>query len=365
MHIRKTIRALVRADPLDSCIGSEERVVFFPTAGDFRAARGSGCWNVPVHGWIYTPAEFSRLRRAGLWFVKHLLSRSARRDAPAMALFKERAGALLADNERWRRVAVCLGDGVFKLRRSAASGHFHGRLELPAAQVQALLGAASPRAGDPSAGAWLSFRALTRDDDSRIFEGRVLLLPPEGLSVISDIDDTIKVTQVASRRKMLANTFLHEFTSVPQMAALYQRWAQCGAAFHYVSASPWHLYPFLAEFLAGRHFPEGTFHLRDLRLMPSDLRRTLRPSRRIKFRHARTLLERFPRRRFILIGDSGESDPAIYARLWRDFPRQVEKICIRNVAGDSPSAPRWAQIRAQIPRDKFQLFAHPDEIKCP
>ena len=362
MDFRKSLHTLLHPDPLGSCIGPNEHVVFFPTAADFQTAgeRGGGCWHVPIHGWIYTPAEFSRLRRAGLWFAKHFVSRTARQDAPAMALFQARAGAFLADNERWQRVTIRLGDMLFKLKRSAPSGHFQCRLEVPAEHVYELLTRQSPQATD--SGPWLSFRALTRTDDTRIFDGRVLLLPPEGISVISDIDDTIKITQVASRRKMLASTFLKEFASVPQMAALYQRWAKGGAAFHYVSASPWHLHPFLAEFLGGQGFPEGTFHLRDLRLLPPDLHRTFRPSRHIKLRHARVLLERFPRRRFILVGDSGESDPAIYARLCRDFPRQVQKICIRNVSGDLPSASRWAKIRAQMPREKFQLFTHPEEI---
>jgi hypothetical protein len=359
MHFRKTIRALLQADAIDAGIDADEHVVFFPTAADLAPARPAPRWRIPVHGWIYQPTEFTYLRRAGLWLIKQFISRQARQDSRGMAFLRQRAGMFLADNERWHRIFIRLGHAVFQLNRSTPNGHFRGHLELSSDQL------ALPDSGATSAssaGAWVSFNALTRPADKRVFDGRALLLPPEGLSVISDIDDTIKVTQVSQRRSMLANTFLKEFASVPEMAALYQRWALAGAAFHYVSASPWHLYPFLAEFLHGQGFPEGTFHLRDFRLMPSDLHRTLRPSRGIKLRHSRALLERFPKRRFLLVGDSGESDPAIYAQLFREFPRQIEKICIRNVTGDPPDSARWTKIFRLVSPSHWQIFTDPEEL---
>ena len=78
----------------------------------------------------------------------------------------------------------------------------------------------------------------------------LLLVPPEGLSIISDIDDTVKVSNVLNKRELLANTFLREFTPIEGMAALFRRWGRAhGAVFHYVSASPWQLQPELQAFL--------------------------------------------------------------------------------------------------------------------
>ena len=48
----------------------------------------------------------------------------------------------------------------------------------------------------------------------------MLFVPPKGVSVISDIDDTIKVTEVLDRRRMLYNTFLREFKDVTGMVAV-------------------------------------------------------------------------------------------------------------------------------------------------
>ena len=88
---------------------------------------------------------------------------------------------------------------------------------------------------------WLRYRADTSDGDERQLGGAVQLLPPRGVSVVSDVDDTIKISQVADHRELLNNTFLRPMEAVPGMPALYRRWAKDGAAFHYVTASPWQL----------------------------------------------------------------------------------------------------------------------------
>ena len=99
---------------------------------------------------------------------------------------------------------------------------------------------------------------MLRRGDTRRFTGRVQLVEPQGRSVISDIDDTIKITGVGDPQAMLANTFLRPLRPVPGMATLYRQWADRGAVFHYVSASPWQLYAPLADFLAAEQFPAGT-----------------------------------------------------------------------------------------------------------
>lgn len=91
---------------------------------------------------------------------------------------------------------------------------------------------------------------MTRPDDGRVFKGSVQLVSPTGISVVSDIDDTIKETHVLNRHELAANTFLREFRGVPGMADLFRRWAAGDhIVFHYVSGSPWQLYPALSDFL--------------------------------------------------------------------------------------------------------------------
>lgn len=54
-----------------------------------------------------------------------------------------------------------------------------------------------------------------------------LLIQPEGVLVISDIDDTVKVTEVFMGKDMVVrNTFLEEFRAVSGMVSLYQSWSK-------------------------------------------------------------------------------------------------------------------------------------------
>jgi Uncharacterized conserved protein (DUF2183) len=83
--------------------------------------------------------------------------------------------------------------------------------------------------------------------------------------VISDIDDTIKITEIPAGFKVVViNTFFRDFVAAPEMAKMYQGFN--GASFHYVSGGPWQLYGPLSEFLFSEKagFPEGTFHMKQV-----------------------------------------------------------------------------------------------------
>src|SRR5260370_17167370 len=79
----------------------------------------------------------------------------------------------------------------------------------------------------------------------------------------------------------------------------------------YVSKSPWNLYVPLVEYLEVQGLPEGPLFLRNLGLrMPRDHKRTA----------IAALLQAYPALPFILIGDSGENDPALSPAIPRRFP---------------------------------------------
>ncbi len=56
-----------------------------------------------------------------------------------------------------------------------------------------------------------------------------------------------------------------------------------------------------------------------------------------KFRKALRLLDEFPGLPFILIGDSGQEDPAIYADVVKQRPGRVRAIYIRDIDPDADS----------------------------
>lgn len=304
----------------------KEKVIFYPACGHFEDSQ----WRIPMRAWVYE----DRLLTSAISLLPGLLGVSGAGD---IGTFNQRARAFVADSESREAIRFRFDDDPAGLDRSFSTdrtdenGIVEGELVLAAEEAEDLL----TRQG--SGNGWLSFRASSGHEGA----GRIQLIPADGLSVISDIDDTIKVTGVPDGAEtVVRNTFFRDFVAAPGMADAYS--ALGATAFHYVSGSPFQLYQVLAEFLLGpAAFPRGTFHLK---ITPKDLlsgrtwdalcRLMIDPdgTRNHKLAEIGSLMDRFPGRRFILIGDSGEKDPEIYREILESSRGpQVHKIYIRDV----------------------------------
>jgi phosphatidate phosphatase APP1 len=330
-----------------SDIKEDERIVFFPTF----AVRDESDWVASIHGWIYEPEPDSRVREETLDAFRRLLG--LREKDVESQIFQSRARPFLVDNERKKAVTVRLGDQEFPAGTSEPTWHFRHSIRIPTVEAKGLV----------DGNGWLAFQAVTRANDARRFRGRCQLLEPEGISVISDIDDTIKVTDVRDRTALIANTFLREFEPTPGMAELYRTWAKQGSAFHYVSASPWQLFEPLEAFREKHGYPAGTFHLREFRLKDRSALQLLASPLETKPPLIEKVLDAFPKRKFILVGDSGEKDPEIYGELARKRAGQVQRVLIRDVTNEPADGERYRQAFADLPRDLWTLFKHPREVK--
>ena len=102
-------------------------------------------------------------------------------------------------------------------------------------------------------------------------------------------------------------------------------------------------------------FPAGTMHLRE-----STGWRSLLPgkgdSEAHKLGQLRQLLGNFPQRHFILVGDSGEADPEIYAEVAREHPRQVRAIFIRDVTDEPATAERYQRTFVGVPDGRWHII---------
>src|ERR1700694_3264310 len=87
-------------------------------------------------------------------------------------------------------------------------------------------------------------------------------------SLTIDIDDTIKISDVRDRSKLLKNTFANPNPqAVGGMPDIYKALAaRYNPTFFYLSASPWQIYPFLRHFTK-THYPFGQIILRDMSYM--------------------------------------------------------------------------------------------------
>ena len=335
-----------------SPIEDDEEVVFFPTFG-YPAPDGPG-WVLHVHGWVFEREVDSPLRHAGLDGLCRFLG--LEKDAAQSAIFQERAWPFLVDNERGKEIAIRLGGQCHIIGTSQADGHFRGKVHISPEET------AQAQAAEVAESEWLRFQAVTRKDDARAFVGGIQLIGTEGISVISDIDDTIKITGVADRPALVQNTFLRNFEAVPGMARLYRTWAQAGARFHYVSGSPWQLYEPLSAFMLAEGFPEGSFHLKQFRFKDSTVLDLFASQESYKLEHIEPILSAFPSRRFVLVGDSGEKDPEVYGTIARKYPEQVARILIRDVSEAGSDTTRFDQAFAGVPEQVWTVFRVAEEV---
>jgi hypothetical protein len=337
----------ISATPVSN-VRAGEALVLFPAAA--RQSEDGREWIVPLHAWVYAPQSSTRRRAiivAGLR-LKHGL-----RVTPASApYFDPRVNHLLADNKRGRSVVVEVAGARATLPPTAANGHTRGEVRIPVT-------AATPD------GAMVPVRAVLPPSQPRTIETRAHLIGPAGVSVISDIDDTVKVTHVLDRSKLWESTFLQPFEAVGGMPDAYRRLAAAGAPIHYVSSSPWLLSEPLVAFLAASGLPLASISLKDFRYRDGTFFNIFRPGRETKPPQIAAILGAFPRRRFILIGDSGEDDPEVYADVLRSRPSQVARIYIRNITGATREDARFSKAFAGLEHARWELFDSPSRIVLP
>ena len=150
--------------------------------------------------------------------------------------------------------------------------------------------------------------------------------------VISDMDDTVLQSEVtnflrAARMVLLENAR----TRLPfaGVAAFYRALEEGAGGpknpIFYVSSSPWNLYDVIDGFLEAERIPAGPLLLRDWDLGASLFRHSEHKTRLI-----REILETFSSLPFILIGDSAQEDPEIYAKVVADYPNRILAVYIRS-----------------------------------
>lgn len=323
-----------------SDIKADEEVVFFSTMGS-RAVSGAG-WDLDIRGCVYELEQW----RSTLGLLAEALELKPIRMTPTEeARFKERARLFLVDHERDKRIVVRIGGTEFALQKSRADGQFFGQAHISDEEAR-------------KAGSRVMVRAVLHPADKRNFLGQLELVEPTGLTIVSDIDDTIKVTEVTNRNALLRNTFLEPFRPVPHMAEVYRGWAaEAAARVCYLSAGPWQLFGPLSAFIQTNRFPAGALLLREFRWKDESFFNLFTRPDIYKTTAVEDLLRRFPQRRFVLVGDAGERDPEIYAELARQHPDQITGIFIRDVTGATAESARYQKLRQGLPAHLWCVFS--------
>ncbi|KAI1389122.1 uncharacterized protein F4822DRAFT_270345 [Hypoxylon trugodes] len=187
------------------------------------------------------------------------------------------------------------------------------------------------------------------------------LVPPTGFTIISDIDDILRVTKIYDPKEGLLNSFARAFTPWMNMPEIYANWSATipNFHFHYLTTTPEQITRNYMEFIY-KTYPLGSFDTRPLNF--SDVSATLSIRRALLDK----IFQTFPERKFVLVADTSNSDVMKdYPQMVHDYPGQVQCIFLRNTTATDSSDlfPYDTSGFKDIDQRQYMFFVTPDDLR--
>ncbi|KAF1937506.1 hypothetical protein EJ02DRAFT_356661 [Clathrospora elynae] len=187
------------------------------------------------------------------------------------------------------------------------------------------------------------------------------LVPNEGITFISDIDDILRVTKIYNPKEGLLNSFARPFTQWMNMPDIYGNWSRSlpnNTHFHYLTTTPEQATRLYMDFIY-KTYPGGSFDTRPLNF--SDVSATLS----IRMFLLTKIFETFPQRKFVLVADTSNSDVMKdYPQLAHDYPNQVQCIFLRNTS--ATDSEMWFPYNTEgfkgLNNRSYMFFREPNDL---
>lgn len=332
---------------------------------------------VSVRGRMWCPGVMSRKNRLILSLAKQITKYGSGSAAAAAVETVHRLendpalrqDSLLETDQTASEVSSIYSDGTYETTATAASGgsaksgldddklikerlsSFIAR-SIPRAGLNVIVGAADPSKtshfeetqimtdtnGNFEEEIFVSYEPsvvqVSAESDETICSFQdVRIVSVSGYGLISDIDDTVKLTGViGDKRELMHRLLLGDVMSwkIPPVIAWYKALlSRSDFTFHYVSNSPWQLLSLISQYFDAVQLPPGSMHLKQY--TGNIISSLMEPSSSRKKKSLFKIAGDFPEKKFICVGDSGERDWEAYADLAASHPGQVKSIYIRVV----------------------------------
>ncbi|KAL8685724.1 MAG: hypothetical protein Q9224_005700 [Gallowayella concinna] len=196
---------------------------------------------------------------------------------------------------------------------------------------------------------------------SEIGNATAYLVPPTGLTIISDIDDILRITKIYQPKEGLLNSFARPFVAWKNMPEIYANWSRSipDFHFHYLTTTPEQITRNYMDFIY-KTYPGGSFDTRPLNF--SDVSATLSIRKFLLTK----VFETYPKRKFVLMADTSNSDVMKdYPQLAKDFPGQVACIFLRNTSAtdEGDRFPYDTSGFKDLDRKSYMFFKVPDDLR--
>ncbi|KAK6537502.1 hypothetical protein TWF694_011687 [Orbilia ellipsospora] len=201
----------------------------------------------------------------------------------------------------------------------------------------------------------------------RAFNGTLFPSGPTGFGVISDIDDTIKISMVLDKKAALQKLLIDDHKPVDGMPKLYTKMntVLTNPAWFYVSGSPYQFYPSLRPFIFS-NFPHGPMIMQNLTVTDvAGLVKMISDNdtvKNFKIEQIEKIYGFYPKKKFLTVGDSGQADPEVYGEIFRRHPQFIQCIWIREVEGGNNTDARFAAAFKGVPQSQWKVFSDPSEL---
>ncbi len=165
---------------------------------------------------------------------------------------------------------------------------------------------------------------------------KVPVLGGKAIGIISDFDDTVVISDVTNKFKLLQNLLFKNYkqrTVVPTMAERFEEILSKNpktlpSTLFFVTGSPQQLYGSIKQFLTHHDFLNSVIITKKIHGANID---PLLDQFAYKTEQIKTLFELYPQMQWVMFGDSGEKDRAVYQHLKEKYPQKVKRYYIRDV----------------------------------
>ncbi|MDR0788736.1 MAG: DUF2183 domain-containing protein [Bifidobacteriaceae bacterium] len=178
------------------------------------------------------------------------------------------------------------------------------------------------------------------------------------VGLISDIDDTIMISNVPQTFRAIYNQLLSSPFNRKPVKGMSNLYNQINdkyngeAAFFYLSMSPWNIYSTIRKFISSNGFPKGAYLLSNLMATKSKLSYSIVSHKYTQIKH---LIEFFPNTKWILAGDDGQQDLNIYLWIVRSYSKHIKSIMIRTINSNENEVYKKIHSRVNINYEKTQV----------
>ncbi|AKK10094.1 App1 family protein [Corynebacterium uterequi] len=161
----------------------------------------------------------------------------------------------------------------------------------------------------------------------------VIVSPEESIGIVSDVDDTIMVTNLPRAAHAAYNSWVRRTSARQPVTGMKEFYDELlrehpTAPVFYLSTGAWNTYDTLVRFIDEHKLPRGPLLLTDWGPTPTGLFRSGTTHKKVQLRN---LIIEFPQIRWVLVGDNGQHDPLTYSDLITEHPDAVAGVAIREL----------------------------------